>query len=281
MNEWEWKLLEETAPLASVRVGTRDAAPGDRVRLRPRSAGDTLDLFLTGQVAIIEAIEQDYDGRVHVAVVLEDDPGRDLGFARQTGHRFFFTPEELDEVEGSTPARSASRPSVLIAGIGNIFFGDDGFGVEVVRRLQDVSFPLPVKLVDFGIRGFDLACALVDGYDVAILVDACPRGALPGTVHLLEPDLASEDTDLAGPPTAGPHGLDPVNVIRLARSLGSLPRRVLIVGCEPASLGGDDGQMGLSPQVDAGVREAAVLVTRLVTELSAVEREQQGGTADR
>ncbi|MGB9181694.1 MAG: hypothetical protein WCB68_20860 [Pyrinomonadaceae bacterium] len=105
MNEWEWQLLEEKTTLESVTVNGVEIKQGERVRLRPRAGGDIFDLALAGQTAIIEAIEQDYEGKVHLAVVVEDDPGRDMGMLRQPGHRFFFSTEEveplrIDEREG-------------------------------------------------------------------------------------------------------------------------------------------------------------------------------------
>ena len=97
MNLWEWQLLEEKTQLESVRVGGGgEVRQGDRVRLRPRAGGDIFDLALAGRVAVIESIEQDYEDKVHLAVVVEDDPGRDLGMLRQPGHRFFFAPEEVE-----------------------------------------------------------------------------------------------------------------------------------------------------------------------------------------
>ncbi|HST54229.1 MAG TPA: hypothetical protein VLJ61_19640 [Pyrinomonadaceae bacterium] len=96
MNEWEWQLLEEKTPLREVTVGGVRVEVGDRVRLRPRAGGDIFDLALAGQVAVVESIEQTYEDKVHLAVVLEDDPGRDLGMMRQPGHRFFFSPEEVE-----------------------------------------------------------------------------------------------------------------------------------------------------------------------------------------
>ena len=96
MNEWEWQLLEERAELGHVNVGGTQVGPGSRVRLRPRAGGDIFDLALAGKVATVEAVEQDYEGKVHLAVVVEDDPGRDLGLLRQPGHRFFFSPEEVE-----------------------------------------------------------------------------------------------------------------------------------------------------------------------------------------
>lgn len=96
MNEWEWNLLEDKTTLDSVKVLGVALKLGDRVRLRPRSGGDILDLALAGRIAIIESIEQDYEDKVHLAVLIEDDPGRDLGALRQPGHRFFFAPEEVE-----------------------------------------------------------------------------------------------------------------------------------------------------------------------------------------
>lgn len=96
MNEWEWQLLEEKTVLESVSVSGVELKQGDRVRLKPRAGGDVLDLALVGKTAVVEAIEQDYEGRAHLAVVLDDDPGRDLGLLRQPGHRFFFAPEEVE-----------------------------------------------------------------------------------------------------------------------------------------------------------------------------------------
>jgi hypothetical protein len=102
MNEWEWQLLEEKTALESVNVSGVEIKQGMRVRLKPRAGGDIFDLALKGKIAVIEAIEQDYEGKVHFAVVLEDDPGRDMGMLRQPGHRFFFSPEEVEPVEGES-----------------------------------------------------------------------------------------------------------------------------------------------------------------------------------
>jgi len=96
MNEWEWQLLEEKPALDSVVVEGIEFKKGDRVRLCPRSGGDILDLALAGRIAAIESIEQDYENKVHFAVVVDDDPGRDLGELRQPGHRFFFSPDEVE-----------------------------------------------------------------------------------------------------------------------------------------------------------------------------------------
>lgn len=96
MNEWEWQLLEDKAIRNSVMIGDLELKPGDRVRLKPRGRSDVFDLALAGKAAVIEAIEEDYEGNAHLAVVVDDDPGRDLGMLRQPGHRFFFSIEEVE-----------------------------------------------------------------------------------------------------------------------------------------------------------------------------------------
>jgi len=105
MTAWEWSFLEEKPALASVRVRGVDLKPGNRVRLRPRGGGDILDIALAGQTAVIESIEQDFEDKIYLAVVLDEDPGRDLGLLRQPGHRFFFSPEEVEPLVFDTDER--------------------------------------------------------------------------------------------------------------------------------------------------------------------------------
>lgn len=154
---------------------------------------------------------------------------------------------------------------VLVAGIGNVFLGDDGFGVEVVRRLAGRPLPDGVEVRDFGIRGMDLAYALGEGYDLVVMVDATPRGGRPGTVYLIEPEVGDD-----GGVSPDAHGMDPAKVIRLSRTLGSNPGRTLVVGCEPERvLGGEDHDemlMGLSGPVGTAVDEAVNLVASLLVE---------------
>jgi len=263
VNEWEWQLLEDKTTVDHLSLNGAELRVGSRVRLRPRARGDVLDIALRGQAAIIESIEEDYEGKNHVCVVLEDDPGRDLGMLRQPGHRFFF---DLDEVEllgaEQTPRESErQRASILVAGIGNIFLGDDGFGVEVVKRLLARPLPLEVKVVDFGIRGFDLAYALADGYDTTILVDAFPNGQAPGTVSLVEPDLGKLGEQQG---IVDAHVMNPMNVLRMAAGMNASLKKILLVGCEPETLGGEEGQMGLSMTVAAAVEEAVTMVMSVV-----------------
>jgi hydrogenase maturation protease len=155
-------------------------------------------------------------------------------------------------------------PRLLIAGVGNIFLGDDAFGCEVVRRLMQRSWPKTVKIVDYGIRGLDLAYALMDDYHTVILVDATPQGSVPGTIYVMELNL-----DDAGSSTAfvDAHSMHPLNVLRMVRTLGGSSARILLVGCEPAELGNEtDCTFGLSERVRAGVEEAIAVVEAFVSE---------------
>jgi hydrogenase maturation protease len=160
---------------------------------------------------------------------------------------------------------------VLVAGVGNIFQGDDGFGVEVAQRLAEAPRPAGVEVADFGIRGVHLAYQLMDGYDALVLVDALARGEPAGTVYVLEPDLdvvrgaAADATEVALPDA---HSLDPAAVLSLLATLsagGPLPvGRVVVVGCEPATVA--DG-IGLSPVVAGAVDSAVRMVHEVLADL--------------
>jgi hydrogenase maturation protease len=263
VNEFDWRLLEDHLPLESVAlVGGVEVRQGDRVRLRPRRGGDVMDLALDGKIAWIESLEQDYEGGVQVSVVLDDDPGSDIGHMRQPGHRFFFRAEEIEAL--SDRERRTRTPRILVAGIGNIFFGDDGFGVEVASRLQTRELPRGVQTIDFGIRGYDLAYALTSGrYDAAILVDAAARGGAPGEIYVLSPTLE----DSGEPAPANAHSMHPRAVLEMASAIGSLPAQVLIVACEPETLGGEDGQLGLSETANAAVDRALPVIESLIARI--------------
>lgn len=158
-----------------------------------------------------------------------------------------------------------TTPKILIAGIGNIFLGDDGFGVEVVRRLAGRSWPEGVRVADFGIRGFDLACALLDPHDLVVLVDAVQRGGKPGTLYLMEADTRPE-----GPPSFEGHGMDPAQVLRNVRAMGGSPGRVLVVGCEPESFGDPEtGAFGLSGSVSEAIGTAIEMIEQALEERAA------------
>jgi len=145
----------------------------------------------------------------------------------------------------------------LVAGVGNIFLGDDAFGVEVARRLATVSLPEGVTVADFGIRGIHLAYELLEGYDRLILVDALSRGEAPGTVYVVEPDAVAP----GGPADA--HSMDPLAVFAHLAAIGGDPVPTLIVGCEPLTL---DEEIGLSEPVRLAVDKAVVVVLELLGE---------------
>ncbi|WP_405014755.1 hydrogenase maturation protease [Kitasatospora sp. NBC_01539] len=166
---------------------------------------------------------------------------------------------------------------VLVAGVGNIFLGDDGFGVETVRRLAERPLPDGVEVVDFGVRGVHLAYQLLDGYRVLVLVDATERGGEPGTVYLIEADHEPAETPTGAPAVDG-HRMGPDAVLALLGALaagtgGRPPERVLVVGCEPAAL--DEG-MSLSAPVAQAVDPAVELVLRVIE-----ENRKPGERADR
>lgn len=234
---------------------------GSRVVLRPRADGDVLMRALEGRRGVVDAVEEDMEGRRYIAVVLEDDPARDIGKARRLAHRFFLAPEEVERL--GDQELDSLLPRVLVAGIGNVFLGDDAFGVEVVKKLEQTTFPSGVNVVEFGIRGMDLVYALGDGYDAAILVDAAPRNAEPGTIEVIEAD----DDTFEGVTIEG-HGMHPSQAIALARQIGSIPPRLIVVACEPAAIPlPDEICEGLSAPVAAAVDRAATLVIELIEDL--------------
>jgi hydrogenase maturation protease len=260
-----WEELERPGPDV-VAVPGAELRAGSRVRLRPRPGGDVFDVVLAGRTAVIEAIEEDLEGRVTLAVVVEDDPGRDLGMARQPGHRFFFAPEEV-EVLGAAGESGAPKRRILVAGIGNVFLGDDGFGVALADRLARRALPAGVEVRDFGIRGMDLAFAMQDGYDAVVLLDAIPRGEPPGTLYVIEAD--TEEGDAA----VDAHGMDPVKVLALVRAFGSVPPRTFVVGCEPQTRMTPDDE-SLVVQLTEPVRAALAPAVELVESLlSDIQRE--------
>jgi hydrogenase maturation protease len=284
---------------ASIEVGGTLLSQGSRVRLRPTRSADSMDLFLAGRVARVEGVYRDVEDVAWVAVSLEGDPASDLHSSHGRFFYFYpdeVEPLEADAGEPSDlerrlyatsdsgragvagggdrhPVGAGSSPlpedladvaprsaGTLIACVGNIFLGDDGFGVEVARRLATRRLPEGVRAVDFGIRGVHLAYELADkSYETLILVDATPRGGAPGTVYLIEPDL--DRLGEAGPGAADAHGMDPQTVFSLLKTLGGKPGRVLIVGCEPAST---EDEIALSAPVEAAVDEAVKLILELV-----------------
>lgn len=167
---------------------------------------------------------------------------------------------------------------VLIAGIGNASLGDDGFGVEVVRRLADEPLPEGVRLADFGDRGLHLADDLLDGdYERVILVDSTPRGGVPGMVYLSRPDPANLGA-VRDQATDG-YGVTPRALFSILRSVGASTGELLVIGCEPQVI---EEQAGLTPPVEAAVDEAVDLVLAvLAAEGAAIDRRLRGGQPPR
>ena len=148
---------------------------------------------------------------------------------------------------------SAPAGGTLVAGIGNVFLGDDGFGVEVVRRMARHALPSGVRVEDFGVRGVHLAYEIAGGADaLTILVDAMPRGGPAGTLYVLEPDVVASDAP------ADAHAMHPLAVLQLVERLGGAPGRIVVVGCEPQSV--EEEPMTLSEPVAGAVDEAVDLI---------------------
>jgi hydrogenase maturation protease len=154
---------------------------------------------------------------------------------------------------------------VLVAGIGNIFLSDDGFGVEVVHRLEAGPMPPGVKVADYGIRGVHLAYELLDGYDGLVLIDAVPMGEEPGTVAVIKPGPAGEPVGGDDAPVMDAHSMSPDVVLATLSRLGGTIDQVYVVGCQPASL--DEG-IGLTPPVAGAVDSAVELCRQLVADIA-------------
>jgi hydrogenase maturation protease len=238
----------DTMRIAGVEVGN-----GTRVRLQPSRRADAHDLFYAGRLATVKGVFNDVDGDQHVAVALDDDPASDM--LEWQGRFLYFHPDEIEVLTSRTTQR------VLVAGIGNIFLGDDGFGVEVVKHLDSDSLPAGTTVADFGIRGVHLAYELLDGYDTLVLVDAMPLDEPPGTVVLFEPDVESID-----PGSADAHSMNPAVVLGLLVGMGGHIPKVVVVGCQPLTL--DEG-IGLSDPVSAAVAPAVATVRRVLADISA------------
>jgi hydrogenase maturation protease len=265
-----WEELERRGPDA-VEVDGVAVRAGTVVRLAPRrTGGDIFEDALAGRSAIVHEVLQDLEGRIQLAVTVTDDPGQDLGALRRPGHRFFLAPDEVQPVDMSGVARPVG-PRVLVAGIGNVFLGDDGWGVALAGRIATRQLPPGVDVADFGIRGMDLAFAMAD-YDAVVLLDATPRGEPAGTLYVIEADPGQGETSLDA------HGMDPVRVLALARTLGDGPvPRTFVVGCEPRThMTAEDEHIvaELTEPVRAALEPAVALVEDLLADLTRPDPEE-------
>jgi hydrogenase maturation protease len=160
----------------------------------------------------------------------------------------------------------SSRPrQILVAGIGNAFLGDDGFGGQVAQRLEKRDLPEGVLVLDFGTGGLDLAYEVMRGYDALVLVDISRQGEPPGTIYVMEPDPADVDGGIEDGAVIDPHGMDPQTVLRFVKAVGGWPGKVVIVACEPSSVG--EVNWGLSKPVEDAVDRAVGVVLEQVQEL--------------
>lgn len=153
---------------------------------------------------------------------------------------------------------------ILIAGVGNAWMGDDGFGGHVAKALTEAEPPAGVTVLDFGSGGLDLAYEVMRGYDAMVLVDVSRQGGDPGTLYVIDPDPA-EIQPIEDGEVVSPHGMDPKTVLRFVKTVGGWPGRVVVIACEPGDVEGMG--LGLSPTVEAAVGRATDLVLETVNEL--------------
>ncbi len=165
------------------------------------------------------------------------------------------------------PAISTIKKRIMVAGVGNMFMKDDGFGGAVIKRMLDKKFPEGVEVKDFGTGGLKLAYDLMRGYDALILLDASSRGEKPGTLYVIEPNEDDINADLEQGGPIDPHGADPATVLRFVKSIGSWPATVRIVACEPETV--EDFDIGLSESVSASIDKAVELVDEIIKEIYA------------
>lgn len=173
----------------------------------------------------------------------------------------------VTERERTKTSATATRKRVMIAGVGNMFMKDDGFGGAVIKKILNKKFPEGVEVKDFGTGGLKLAYDLMKGYDGLILLDASVRGEKPGTLYIIEPNENDIDPDLEQGGPIDPHGADPATVLRFVKSIGSWPAKVLIVACEPETV--DDFEIGLSAPVNASIDKAIEMVDDIIKEIYA------------
>jgi len=160
---------------------------------------------------------------------------------------------------------SQREPRILVAGVGNAWLRDDGFGGEVARRLEQCQLPDGVAVMDAGTGGLDLAYEVMRGYDALVILDVSRQGGQPGTLYVMEVPEESVEGKIEDGEVINPHGMDPQTVLRFVRSIGAWPGRVTVIACEPADV--EDIGFGLSPDVQSAVERAVELVVQTAGEL--------------
>ena len=163
----------------------------------------------------------------------------------------------------------------LVAGVGNAWLRDDGFGGEVARRLRDRPLQGDVAVMDAGTGGLDLAYEVMRGYDALIILDVSRQGGDPGTLYVMEPDEQSVDGAIEDGSTINPHGMDPQTVLRFIKSIGAWPGRVIVIACEPVDV--EELGFGLSDEVADAVERAVELVHTALAELRATPSQADAG----
>ncbi len=159
----------------------------------------------------------------------------------------------------------AREPRILVAGVGNAWLRDDGFGGEVARRLQEHPPGAGVAVMDAGTSGLDLAYEVMRGYDALLLLDVSRQGGEPGTLYVMEVSEESVQGSIEDGETINPHGMDPRTMLRFVRSVGAWPGRVVVIACEPADV--QELGFGLSREVSAAIERAVELVAETADEL--------------
>ena len=165
------------------------------------------------------------------------------------------------------PMRRRTTKQILVAGIGNAWLRDDGFGGEVAKLLVERGLPDGVTVLDFGSGGLDLAYEVMRGYDALVLVDVSRQGGEPGTLYVMEAEADDVDGQIEDGQMLNPHGVDPETVLRFVKYVGGWPGGVMVIACEPETV--EDVGLGLSESVRASVERAADLVLETIAELSA------------
>ena len=154
---------------------------------------------------------------------------------------------------------------ILVAGVGNAWLGDDGFGGEVARRLERIDLPEGVAVMDAGTGGLDLAYEVMRGYDALVILDVSRQGGEPGTLYVMEADEDSVESQIEDGELINAHGMDPHTVLRFVKSVGAWPGRVVVIACEPTEVG--EMRWGLSDEVGRAVDRAVELVVETIAEL--------------